>query len=559
MESRDIPDSAVTASSSYNEASVGPTFARLNSEISGGAWCPHSQLDIDMSGSEWIQVNFTSQRFVITAISTQGRFGNGMGVEFVEEYWVEYSRDGGKSWHKWKSQQGSHILSGNTDTYTVKKNRLDLPIVGASVIRIVPFSQHLRTVCLRFELHGCPLKENGPIAYDMIDGVFGGPFGDLIDDSYDGSRNTNGLLSGGLGQLFDGIKGHENYKINSGFEWIGWKAGNDSFDIDFTFPDNRNFTSASFHVHNLFRKSVEVFSTARVYFSFDRVHWSKNPLEFEYMPDHMIETPREVVIHLHHKIAKYVRFSLKFASKWLLISEVSFDASSLPADYVENPQDLESPHLPKKLFKPRLSSRSSSVHSILIFVGIGILAITISGVAIVVGYRFWVRRRRKKEPNNFYSVDVDFISGIPSAFISSDTSTPVYIEPHQYGDYRVRRKVPNGTTNLLTESLNPSDHEYAVPDIVYKDNGTGLTSRLIANPLQEASDSLERGRTSSLSSSSQRNNTNSNNHQHIAYRTATLADHHRNIKQHPYLYNKTYVFDTLIDRNVSIDRRLNKM
>lgn len=401
-------------------------------------------------------------------------------------------------------------------------------------------------------------SENGPIAYDMIDGVFGGPFGDLIDDSYDGGRNTNGLLSGGLGQLFDGIKGHENYKINSGFEWIGWKAGNDSLDIEFTFPDNRNFTSASFHVHNLFRKSVEVFSTARVYFSFDRVHWSKNPLEFEYMPDHMIETPREVVIHLHHKIAKYVRFSLKFASKWLLISEVSFDASSLPADYVENPQDLESPHLPKKLFKPRLSSRSSSVHSILIFVGIGILAITLSGVAIVVGYRFWVRRRRKKEPNNFYSVDVDFISGIPSAFISADTSTPVYIEPHQYGDYRVRRKLPNGTTNLLTGSLNPSDHEYAVPDIVYKDNGTGLTSRLIANPLQETSDSLERGRTSSLSSSSQRN-TNSNNHQHIAYRTATLADHHRNIKQHPYLYNKTYVFDTLIDRNVSIDRRLNKM
>lgn len=113
MESRDIPDSAITASSSYNEASVGPTFARLNSEISGGAWCPHSQLDIDMSGSEWIQVNLTSQRFVITAISTQGRFGNGMGVEFVEEYWVEYSRDGGKSWHKWKSQQGSHVSVTN--------------------------------------------------------------------------------------------------------------------------------------------------------------------------------------------------------------------------------------------------------------------------------------------------------------------------------------------------------------------------------------------------------------------------------------------------------------
>jgi len=27
--------------------------------------------------------------------------------------------------------------------------------VGANVIRILPYSQHLRTVCLRLELHGC--------------------------------------------------------------------------------------------------------------------------------------------------------------------------------------------------------------------------------------------------------------------------------------------------------------------------------------------------------------------------------------------------------------------
>lgn len=108
LESRSIADSALSASSSYNEQSVGPQLARLNSESAGGAWCPSPQLDIDNSGSEWIQVNLSAP-FVITAISTQGRFGNGVGVEFVDEFWLEYSRDFGKTWHKWKSRKGSHV------------------------------------------------------------------------------------------------------------------------------------------------------------------------------------------------------------------------------------------------------------------------------------------------------------------------------------------------------------------------------------------------------------------------------------------------------------------
>lgn len=48
------------------------------------------------------------------------------------------------------------LLKANEDTNSAVKNELSPPIVGANVIRILPYSQHLRTACLRFELHGCP-------------------------------------------------------------------------------------------------------------------------------------------------------------------------------------------------------------------------------------------------------------------------------------------------------------------------------------------------------------------------------------------------------------------
>lgn len=134
-----------------------PSQFRLNKDVSGGAWCPFPQVDSELSGSEWIQVNLT-KRFVITAIETLGRFGNGMGVEFVEEFWVEYSRDFGSTWIKWRNKKGAHLLHGNINTFDVKRNVFDVPIVGANMVRIVPFSQYLRTVCLRFELFGCPFE-----------------------------------------------------------------------------------------------------------------------------------------------------------------------------------------------------------------------------------------------------------------------------------------------------------------------------------------------------------------------------------------------------------------
>lgn len=80
---------------------------RLNRELNGGAWCPAIQLNSQTSGQEWIQVNLTSHH-VITKIATQGRFGNGMGVEYAESFWLNYTRDG-LNWINWRNQDGEMV------------------------------------------------------------------------------------------------------------------------------------------------------------------------------------------------------------------------------------------------------------------------------------------------------------------------------------------------------------------------------------------------------------------------------------------------------------------
>lgn len=82
-------------------------YIRLNRELHGGAWCPSSQINQTNSGHEWIQINLT-EPFVITKIATQGRFGNGMGVEFAEVFWLNYTRDGIK-WTRWSNSYGEFV------------------------------------------------------------------------------------------------------------------------------------------------------------------------------------------------------------------------------------------------------------------------------------------------------------------------------------------------------------------------------------------------------------------------------------------------------------------
>lgn len=210
-------------------------------------------------------------------------------------------------------------------------------------------------------------------------------WGHLIDYTYDGVRR-NAQLSLGLGQLVDGVKGADNFSHNNGFEWVGWKSMNGDLNLEFTFKTVRNFTGALFHSNNLFSAGVEVFQAVDVHYGIDAqlaldplrdglqeqrrrdailrhqrappatslsqlepsdrertTMWSEGVHSIEYEPDKKHEHSRPVTVHLRQRLANKLRFVLKFASKWILISEVEF--LSHPVELLSL-SSLSDPHTP---------------------------------------------------------------------------------------------------------------------------------------------------------------------------------------------------------------------
>ena len=154
MESGEISDHQISASSSYNENNVGPHSGRIRTEHRGGAWCP--QPVITSQVHEYLQIDL-GRVTVITGAETQGRFGNGRGVEWAEKYALQYWRpcaEGDTGWRTYRNASGHTVLDGNVNSYMSHKTALNPPLI-ASKVRVVPKSDHPRTVCLRAELHGC--------------------------------------------------------------------------------------------------------------------------------------------------------------------------------------------------------------------------------------------------------------------------------------------------------------------------------------------------------------------------------------------------------------------
>lgn len=56
---------------------------------------------------------------------------------------------------EYRDQRAGLLLQGNTNTYQTVEHVLRNMLVIASKVRIVPYSRHPRTVCLRVELKGC--------------------------------------------------------------------------------------------------------------------------------------------------------------------------------------------------------------------------------------------------------------------------------------------------------------------------------------------------------------------------------------------------------------------
>ncbi|XP_064648959.1 discoidin domain-containing receptor 2-like isoform X3 [Lineus longissimus] len=331
MQVATIPDESITASSSYDYASVGPTNARIRTEKNGGAWCPKPSITPDTY--EYLQIDLYNLT-VITLVETQGRFGNGQGQEFTEQYLLEYQREEGANFIRFRNRRGQEIFQGNTNTYLAELREVDPPII-ARKIRFVPYSTHPRTVCMRVELYGCPWKD-GTISYDMPQGDKRGAEVDLFDFTYDGKIQDN-FLSGGMGQLTDGEEGPSNFRLDpqalgmKGYEWVGWKNEttiNKPVEIIFKFDTVRNFSSVSFHCNNFFSKEVRVFRMAKISFSVGGKYYKygDNVVTFIYMRDELMEFARWVKVKLSNLVGKYVKVSLTFDARWMLMSEVHFES-----------------------------------------------------------------------------------------------------------------------------------------------------------------------------------------------------------------------------------------
>ncbi|CAH3038827.1 unnamed protein product [Porites evermanni] len=148
MQSGDIPDSAITASSSANAFSHAPSVGRLHFLSAGsgryGSWAAGAN-----NAQQWFQVDFGSWTKV-TAIRTQGRQDSS---QWVKTFSISYSYD--SVFHKtvYNEHGSKKIFTANYDRYTVVENMLDKPIV-TRYLRIHPESWQSH-ISMRTEFLGC--------------------------------------------------------------------------------------------------------------------------------------------------------------------------------------------------------------------------------------------------------------------------------------------------------------------------------------------------------------------------------------------------------------------
>lgn len=71
----------------------------------------------------------------------------------------------------------------------------------------------------------------------------------------------------------------------------------------------------------------QVFSKAEIWFSIDGETYEDDFLPYSYIPDVVLENARNVSIGLHGREGKLIKLHLYFAARWIIIGEVSFDAS----------------------------------------------------------------------------------------------------------------------------------------------------------------------------------------------------------------------------------------
>lgn len=152
MQSKDIPDANITASSSLS-LNHSPALARLDRK---GAWCSAPN-----DTSPYLQIQLGKKKS-ITKIMTQGSSED---LGWAMQYQIKYFKDG--KWVTYQKSDGTLTLQGNENSRRPKKHDLQPPIQTRS-IRVYPMmpesvtgNEILKKVsCLRLELYGCSAPVN---------------------------------------------------------------------------------------------------------------------------------------------------------------------------------------------------------------------------------------------------------------------------------------------------------------------------------------------------------------------------------------------------------------
>ncbi|XP_066270905.1 retinoschisin-like [Branchiostoma lanceolatum] len=193
MESGDIPDESITASSTHSPG-LEPYLGRLNGVAGGGGWVAKY-----LAIGQWLQVDLGEMKRVMGTI-IQGRPSTD---QRVTSYKLQYSTDR-ITWTTYAGSNGSEmVFPGNFDRSTPVPNLLNNP-VDARYVRFVVQSW-LGTIAMRAEIVGCNTTAVLPPACPHMLGMESGAIPDssitassFLDPSHEPYRGRlNGFAGAG--------------------------------------------------------------------------------------------------------------------------------------------------------------------------------------------------------------------------------------------------------------------------------------------------------------------------------------------------------------------------
>ncbi|XP_058960030.2 uncharacterized protein [Pocillopora verrucosa] len=260
MESRDIVDAQITASSEF-DGNHAAKQGRLNFQAvpgKAGSWSARTN-DVN----QWIQIKLPGYT-KITRFATQGR--NAFN-QWVTQYKLEYSEDG-VTFHYYHEpgQSAPKIFHGNTDSNTIVTHEL-LPPIQALYIRLRP-TAWFNHISMRMEIYGCPACTK-PLGMES---------GAILDAQITASSEFNGNHAATQGRLnflaVPGKAGSWSARTNDVNQWIQIK-----------FPGYTKITQFATQGRNAFNQWVTQY----------KLEYSEDGVTFHYYHEPGQSAPKEFV------------------------------------------------------------------------------------------------------------------------------------------------------------------------------------------------------------------------------------------------------------------------